>query len=239
MSLKFEVLEQDTATPAANGVEEPTQADSTAGKATGPANLLHRLGGQPVQLRTLVVAAVIGCLVVAFGVVGWQLQSKSNELNDLYATSALHKQVEQVALDYSAGAAEMDFRDLPAWSARLTKGTTPELSNRLSRAAASMEQIITPLQWTSTARPIAAKIVSESNGVFSVSCFVSVLTKNSQAPDGIQSTATYHLSIDSRNNSAITEIGGIDSALPGTATAQPANPGSNPPAPAPVGQPPR
>jgi Mce-associated membrane protein len=76
-----------------------------------------------------------------------------------------------------------------------------------------MEQIITPLQWVSTSTPIAAKVRSESNGIYVVDCFVSVLTKNSQAPEGIQSTATYSLNIDSRNDWVITDVGGIESAL--------------------------
>jgi Mce-associated membrane protein len=48
-----------------------------------------------------------------------------------------------------------------------------------------------------------------------VDCFVSVLTKNSQAPDGLQSTATYKMTVDSGNEWKITEISGIDSALDG------------------------
>ncbi|MVU80724.1 hypothetical protein GPX89_26160 [Nocardia sp. ET3-3] len=174
-------------------------------------------GNSSVSLKTLVTGGLAVAVVVAAGGLGWQWHSKSGELDRIHRASTDQAHAEQVALDYATAAANMDFHDLAAWKGRLTKGTTPELSNRLNQAAASMEQIITPLQWVATAKPIAAKVHSESNGAYSVDCFVSVMTKNSQAPDGIQSTATYQLTIDSHNNWSITDIGGIDSALGGKA----------------------
>jgi Mce-associated membrane protein len=73
---------------------------------------------------------------------------------------------------------------------RLPSSTTRELRERLDQAATSMEQIIVPLQWTSTAEPITAKAVSGPDGTYTVDCFVSVRTTNAQAPEGIVSTAT-------------------------------------------------
>ncbi|WP_245718143.1 hypothetical protein [Nocardia miyunensis] len=173
----------------------------------------QRVGDSAIKLKTIVSGGVVAAVVVAVGVLGWQLHSKSNDLDHLHAGMADQSHAEQVALDYATGAAQMDFHDLASWRARLTKGTSPELSDRLTKASTSMEQIITPLQWVSTASPVAAKVTSESNGAYSVDCFVNVLTKNSQAPDGIQSTATYKMTVDSHNDWLITDIGGIDSAL--------------------------
>ena len=65
----------------------------------------------------------------------------------------------------------------------------------------------------STAKPITANVRSETDAVYSLDCFVHVSTKNSQAPDGIRSTATYQLTIDSRHQWSITEIGGADAAI--------------------------
>jgi len=42
-----------------------------------------------------------------------------------------------------------------------------------------------------------------------VDSFVSVQTKTIQAPDALQSTATYSTTIDSNNNWQITDVGGI------------------------------
>ncbi|WP_370179818.1 hypothetical protein [Rhodococcus wratislaviensis] len=175
----------------------------------------ERSGGRNVPLRAVVVGGLVAVLVVALAVLGWQLRSTTDELDQLHDASASRQQAERIALDYATGAAEMDFRDLPAWRTRLTAGTAPELSNRLTQAATSMEQIIAPLQWTSSAQPISAKAEPGPDGTYSVDCFVSVLTKNSQAPDGLQSTATYKMTVDGGNDWKITEISGIDSALDG------------------------
>ncbi|MFE2998612.1 hypothetical protein ACFXG4_26865 [Nocardia sp. NPDC059246] len=210
MTQKTAVLEEDTDT--ADGTE--ARRDNSRSAVLGAAARRGRhIGDSAIRLKTIVSAVLIAAVVLAGGVLGWQLHTKSNDLDQLHAHLASEAHAEQVALDYATAAAQMDFHDLAAWRARLTKGTSPELSNRLTQAASSMEQIISPLQWVSTATPVAAKVTSETNGAYSVECFVSVLTKNSQAPDGIQSTATYKLTVDSRNNSMITDIGGIDSAL--------------------------
>ncbi|MFV9455554.1 hypothetical protein ACNJ7E_19190 [Rhodococcus sp. NM-2] len=170
-------------------------------------------GNSTISVKTLVVSALILAIVAALGVSSWLLHNKSNELDQMNLRAENGTHAEQVALDYAVGAADMSFQDIQAWRSRLTNGTGPELSNKLTQAASSMEQIITPLQWVSTSTPIAAKVRSESNGIYVVDCFVSVLTKNSQAPEGIQSTATYSLNIDSRNDWVITDVGGIESAL--------------------------
>ncbi|MGY4103756.1 hypothetical protein ACW2Q0_29985 [Nocardia sp. R16R-3T] len=207
---------------AAEGLGESAQAaESERRRDEGSASVVdlvvrrgRRAGDSAIKLKTIVSATMAAAVVVAVGVLGWQLHSKSNYLDHLHAGMAAQARAEQVALDYATGAAQMDFHDLASWRGRLTKGTSPELSNRLTQAGTSMEQIITPLQWVSSASPVTAKVISETNGAYSVDCFVSVLTKNSQAPDGIQSTATYNLTVDSHNNWLITDIGGIDSALP-------------------------
>ncbi|KSZ60033.1 hypothetical protein Z045_00640 [Rhodococcus pyridinivorans KG-16] len=161
------------------------------------------------------VAALEVLLVAALVIVGWQWNEARNERDALLSEAAGRAEAEQVALDYALGAAEMDFRDLGAWRGRLTSSTTPELRERLDKAATSMEQIIVPLQWTSTAEPITAKAVTGPDGSYTVECFVSVRTTNAQAPEGIVSTATYRLGVDRRDGWTITEISGVGAdALP-------------------------
>ena len=48
-----------------------------------------------------------------------------------------------------------------------------------------------------------------TSGVYVVDTFVSVLTKTTQAPDNLQSTATYSITIDGNKNWVITNVGGI------------------------------
>ncbi|MFC8529930.1 hypothetical protein [Nocardia sp. NPDC057227] len=181
--------------------------------ATPPARRGTLRGDSAIKVSTLLTGLVILALVVTAGVFGLQWRSAANELTAADAAAADTARAEQVALDYATAAAEMNFQDLAAWRTRLTEGTSPELEARLTQAATSMEQIIVPLQWVSTAQPIAAKVRSEDNGVYSVDCFVGITTRNSQAPDGIQSTATYKLSIDRGSNWTITDIGGIGTPL--------------------------
>ena len=76
-----------------------------------------------------------------------------------------------------------------------------------------MEQILEPLQWNSTAVPLAAKVRSSANGIYVVDTFVGVETKTMQAPDGLQSTATYSITIDSAHDWQISDVGGIGSVV--------------------------
>jgi Mce-associated membrane protein len=173
----------------------------------------RRAAGRTVSVRTIAVSVLAAAVVAALALLGVQLHSKTGQLDDLRAAAAGDAHAEKVALDYATAAADMDFHDMAGWRSRLTNNTDAQLSNRLTQAAMSMEQIVEPLQWVSTATPIVAKVRSNSGGLYSVDCFVSVLTKNSQAPDGIQSTATYQLTVDSQHNWVITDVSGIDSAV--------------------------
>jgi Mce-associated membrane protein len=122
---------------------------------------------------------------------------------------ANYQHAEQIALDYAVNAATMNFRDLNTWKAKLVNGTTPSLNDKLTKAATSMEQILVPLEWNSTAQPLVAKVRSDTNGIYVIDTFVSVLTKTTQAPDNLQSTATYSITIDGNDNWQISDVGGI------------------------------
>lgn len=172
-----------------------------------------------LRWTTPVASALLGASLVGNVIAGWHWHSESRSahqaranLSDAREAADARKHAEQVSIDYAKGAADMDYKDLPAWSNRLTANTTPALKKKLTEAATSMEQIIVPLQWVSTPTPIAAAVRSEHDGVFVVNCFVSVVTKNIQAPNGIQSTATYTVTLNKNDNWVITDVGGVDSA---------------------------
>jgi hypothetical protein len=136
-----------------------------------------------------------------------------HQLDAQAAQSANYAHAEKVALDYAVSAATMDFKDLQAWHVKLVAGTTPQLTKKLSDAGTSMEQVLVPLQWSSSAQPLIAKVRSSTGGIYVVDSFVSVQTKTVQAPEALQSTATYSTTIDSNNNWLITDVGGIGSAM--------------------------
>jgi hypothetical protein len=165
-----------------------------------------------ISVKSLVVAVLIAAVAAAAGVMGWLYLDTRQQFDNLTRQDGDNGHAEQVALDYAVNAAVMDYKDLGPWKQKLVQGTTPELGDKLTKAANAMEQIVLPLQWTSTAKPLAAKVRSHINGVYIVDAFVSVMTKTVQAPDNLQSTATYSVTIDSNNSWHITDVGGIGAA---------------------------
>lgn len=166
-----------------------------------------------LSVRALVVGAVIVGLVAAVAAFGWLYFGARHQLSAQAAQADAVSRAEKVALDYAVNAATMDFKDLQTWHVKLVAGTSPELSKKLSDAGTSMEQVLVPLQWSSTAEPLVAKVRSVNNGVYVVDSFVSVHTKTVQSPEALQSTATYSTTIDSNKDWQITDVGGIGAAL--------------------------
>lgn len=162
-----------------------------------------------ISLPSLVIIAVIVALVGTVGVLAWFYVGAQRKLDTQTRRSENNAHAEKVALDYAVNAAAMNFQDLNAWKVKLVAGTSPELKEKLTKAATEMEQILVPLQWTSTARPLVAKVRSDTGGAYVVDSFVSVQTKTVQAPEPLQSTATYSVTIDSAKNWQITDVGGI------------------------------
>lgn len=191
-------VSSDAATP----VEESTGESST-----------RRLRSVSLSLRSLVLGAVVAALVVAVGALSWLYVGAHHQLDAQAAQSANNARAEKIALDYAVNAATMDFKDLQAWHVKLVAGTTPQLNKKLSDAGTSMEQVLVPLQWSSSAQPLISKVRSSTGGIYVVDSFVSVQTKTVQAPEALQSTATYSTTIDSNNNWLITDVGGIGSAM--------------------------
>jgi Mce-associated membrane protein len=220
VSAATESLEPDTADPA-TGTSAPESFDATPGEpadagATGTTEGVkppRRRKSVSVSVRGLVLGLVIAALVSASAALGWLYFGARHELTALSTQSANDAHAEKIALDYAVNAAAMDFKDLPSWRVKLVAGTSPELSKKLSDAGTSMEQVLVPLQWSSTAQPLVAKVRSNTGGVYVVDSFVSVQTKTVQAPEALQSTATYSTTIDSNNNWQITDVGGIGSAM--------------------------
>lgn len=207
--------------PNASAGEPDAAADVDDTKETpqGDADLLRRVFGVLLR-RSLIFSVLLVAAAVTIGALAWYLHSSQRSeqqaraaLTSAREATSARQRAEQIALDYSRGAAEMDFKDIPGWTKRLTTNTSPELTKKLKDAAASMEQIVVPLQWVSTPTPITSAVRSERDGIYVVNSFLSVMTKNVQAPNGVQSTATYTVTINAKDNWVITDVGGVDSAM--------------------------
>lgn len=192
-----------------------TPADDEDKETASSAGLksIRRRRSVSVSVRGLIVGAVILALTAAAATLGWLYINMRHQVDAMTTRSANDAHAERIALDYAVNAATMDFKDLQAWKVKLVAGTSPELSKKLSDAGTSMEQVLVPLQWSSSAQPLVAKVRSTTGGVYIVDSFVSVQTKTAQAPEALQSTATYSTTIDSNNNWVITDVGGIGSAM--------------------------
>ncbi len=162
-----------------------------------------------LSVRTLIVSIVILVLVAGVGVMTWLYFGERGKVEAQLRQADNYHHAEQIALDYAVSAATMNFQDLNTWKAKLVNGTTPSLKDKLTKAATAMEQLLVPLEWNSTAQPLVAKVRSDTNGIYIVDTFVSVLTKTTQAPDSLQSTATYSITVDRNNGWQISDVGGI------------------------------
>lgn len=168
-----------------------------------------------ISVRALALGTLITALVAGLAVMTWLYVNANGKFHAEGQQALDNQHAEQVALDYAVRAAVMDYKDLAPWKRALVEGTTPELAKKLTDAATAMEQIVLPLQWSSTAKPIAAKVRSHDNGVYVVDSFVSVMTKTVQAADNLQSTATYSVTIDPANGWKISDVGGIGQVVGG------------------------
>jgi Mce-associated membrane protein len=187
--------------------DEGSEEAPVGGKAT------RRQRSISFSVSSLVAGALIVALVAAVAALGWLYADARHELGARTAQSANDAHAEKIALDYAVNAATMDYKNLQSWHVKLVAGTSPELNKKLTDAGTSMEQVLVPLQWSSAAQPLVAKVRSNTGGVYVVDSFVSVQTKTVQAPEALQSTATYSTTIDSNNHWQITDVGGIGSAL--------------------------
>ncbi|MUL67114.1 hypothetical protein BOO86_21755 [Mycobacterium sp. CBMA 234] len=208
----------------------PRKDTATAGHDAAPANTetsdspedksSSRKLTLSLRIDARILAALLVLSLVGNGALGWlwyqdhQVASTAQtQVATMREDSADRQHAEQVALDYATQAAVMDYTDMAGWTKRLVGQTSPELAKKLKDASAAMEQIVVPLQWKSTAAPIAAVVRSSHDGVFVVNAFVSVTTKNLQAPEGVLSTATYTVTTNKKDNWVITDVGGLGSAI--------------------------
>ncbi|SKU01432.1 hypothetical protein [Mycobacteroides abscessus] len=197
---------EGSATPissTANGHDDADADNAKAASKTGSRRI-------QISIRSLVAIGAFVILLAAAGSMTWLYLGERGKVEAQQRQASDYKHAEQIALDYAVSAATMNFQDLNTWKGKLVNGTTQSLNGKLTKAANSMQQILVPLEWNSTAQPLVAKVRSNTNGIYIVDTFVTVLTKTTQTPDNLQSTATYSITIDSSSNWQISDVGGIN-----------------------------
>ncbi|PKV98768.1 hypothetical protein [Nocardia fluminea] len=167
-----------------------------------------------LRLSTVLITVTIAALVAAVVTFASLYFSAEATIADREARDADAAHVEQIASDYGVGASTIDYRDVRAWFTRLKTGTTPQLAAKFDATAPQLEQILLPLQWTSKATPLSATVTSESGGIYKVNAYLDVVSTSAQTPDGTRTTVTYSLTVDRNADWQITEVGGLQNALP-------------------------
>ena len=57
-------------------------------------------------------------------------------------------------------------------------------------------------------------VESDTDGIYKVNVFLNVTSTSAQTPAGAQTTVTYNITIDTNSDWLITDVGGMDGALP-------------------------
>ncbi|MEC3956730.1 hypothetical protein VMT65_27095 [Nocardia sp. CDC153] len=167
-----------------------------------------------VKLSTLVTAAAAVLLIGALVWVTVLWQSARGEVNDAAARAADDKHAEQVASDYALGAANLNYADFNAWTARLKANTTPALANKFDATSSKLQEILVPLKWTSSPTLLSSQVINRDNGVYKVNVYLNVNSTNAQNPDGVLTTVYYTVNVDPKSDWKVTDVGGVDLPLP-------------------------
>lgn len=205
-----------TDTTTADLPDAPNKRESDSTSRNPHATPTHGVGARTVSLRltTVLTTLALVTLLVSTGVFVVLYRSAESQLAQRDSTTAANGRAEEIATNYALGASTIDYHDTKAWLARLAAGTTPQLAAKFEATAPQLEQILLPLQWTSKATPLSASVTSEAGGIYKVNAYLNVTSTSAQTPEGAQTTVTYSLTIDRNADWKITDVGGLQNALP-------------------------
>lgn len=164
-----------------------------------------------------VAALAILALVTAvtFGVL-WASDDSADRLAALQADLDTEAAAETAASQYALRVSEVDFRDLDGWRAALTDGVSEQLAPKLDAAVDVVGPWLSEMEYTATARLLAADVSETDGDRFVVQVFVDMTSKSEQTPDGVAATATYTVTMDRASDWTITDVGGVGAGLPAT-----------------------
>ncbi|WP_067857137.1 hypothetical protein [Nocardia shimofusensis] len=180
------------------------------------------LRGLPrITIAALLVAAV--SLIVAAATV-WRTGDAADELAALRAGLDTDTAAERVATDYALGVSRVEAGQVDAWREALTSGVTEQLAAKLTAAADVVGPWLTQMEYSATAKPLAAKVMSRDGDLHVVQVFVDMNSRSRQTPEGVVATAAYTVTLDRAADWTITDVGGVAPDLPVPTTEAPAAP---------------
>lgn len=155
----------------------------------------------------ILVAAVLGAL--------WATDDSADRLAALESQLATDAAAEEVAGDYAMAVSEVDYEDLDAWRSALATGVSDQLAPKLEAAVDVVGPWLTRMEYTSTARLLAATLSESDGDTYVVQVFVDMTSRSKQTPEGVAATATYTVTMDRASDWTITDVGGVGAGLPG------------------------
>jgi Mce-associated membrane protein len=205
----------DSIDPDSNPAKDTDSAEQV-GQLTTDTNESVSKSARSLSIRMSTIVWLVGGALLTGAVIVFAFLwlGARSDLADRDQRDSDNDHAEQIATDYAVGAATVNFQDFDDWVIKLKANTVPALANKFDATAPQLREILTPLQWTSTAEPITAKVMSSADGTYKVNVFVTVTSTNAQNPEGTQTTVTYDVTVIGNDDWKVSDVGGMDGALP-------------------------
>ena len=167
------------------------------------------------SVRVLSVVAVVALVAAAVFATLWATDDSGDQLAQLQARLDTEAAAEEVASEYAMAVSAVDHEDLDGWRDALTAGVSDQLAPKLEAAVDVVGPWLTRMEYSSTARLLAAEVSENDGDTFVVQVFVDMTSRSKQTPEGVAATATYTVTMDRASDWTITDVGGVGAGLPG------------------------
>ncbi|MBC7308344.1 MAG: hypothetical protein H5T80_15780 [Dietzia sp.] len=159
--------------------------------------------------------AVVALVAAAVFATLWATDDSDARLAQLQGRLDTEAAAEEVASEYAMAVSAVDYEDLDRWRDALSEGVSDQLAPKLEAAVDVVGPWLTRMEYTSTARPLAAEVSETDGDTFVVQVFVDMTSRSKQTPEGVAATATYTVTMDRASDWTITDVGGVGAGLPG------------------------
>ncbi|BDT99558.1 MULTISPECIES: hypothetical protein [Nocardia] len=197
-------------------VDDQGEPVDTPGRAGSPRRL--RVPRRPTRstAAALVVTALAVVAAVSFAV-GRLGDSSDDELASLRAQLAVDAAAEQAASTYALTVSQVRAGDIEGWRKALQTGVSQQLAPKLSAAVDVVGPWLSQMEYTATAKLLAAKVSRRDGDLYVVQVFVDMNSRSRQTPEGVTATAAYTVTLNRAADWTITDVGGVTPDLPAPA----------------------
>ncbi|MBF6193703.1 hypothetical protein [Nocardia implantans] len=196
---------------AADDAEPADTSSEPAGPRVGRIRGIRALRRWARPTAAVVAAAVVTAVAFAAG----RLSAGSDdELASLRAQLAVDAAAEQAASSYALNVSQVRPGDIEGWRKALQAGVSQQLAPKLSAAVDVVGPWLSQMEYTATAKLLAAKVSRRDGDLFVVQVFVDMNSRSRQTPEGVTATAAYTVTLNRAAAWTITDVGGVTPDLP-------------------------